>query len=275
MTTAQNHPELDPNKLLVLLAGQSNMAGRGLAGPDDLESITGLLAIRPDGEWAPAVEPITKDRPFIGTFCADGTKIVSPDPWDTILPADGQKVVGVGPGRTFGRLLREANPDRTVGLIPTAVGGTPISSWKPGGIDPVKPESHPFDQAIRLARTAQQSGRITAILWHQGETDAKNINRNYTNDLREVILNFYRELDLDESVPFIAGELADFYRPAIQEHIELVDHALEELATELPFVRIVRLKGLGHRGDNLHFDTAAQHEFGRRCFVEYTRFQAQ
>ena len=45
-----------PDKLLVLLAGQSNMAGRGYAGPDDLTVIPRLMMIRPDFKWQPAVE---------------------------------------------------------------------------------------------------------------------------------------------------------------------------------------------------------------------------
>ena len=57
----------DSEKLLVLLAGQSNMAGRDYAGPDDLMAIPNLLMIRPDGKWQPAIEPITKDRAFVGT----------------------------------------------------------------------------------------------------------------------------------------------------------------------------------------------------------------
>ena len=65
---------MKPEKLLVLLAGQSNMAGRGYAGPDDLAVIPNLLMIRPDGKWQAAVEPITKDRDFIGTFSASGEK---------------------------------------------------------------------------------------------------------------------------------------------------------------------------------------------------------
>ena len=60
----------DPDKLLVLLAGQSNMAGRGYAGPEDLTPVPRLMMIRPDGKWQAAIEPITKDRKFIGTFQA-------------------------------------------------------------------------------------------------------------------------------------------------------------------------------------------------------------
>ena len=72
-------------KLLVLLAGQSNMAGRGYAAPDDLAVIANLLMIRPDGKWQAAVEPITKDRKFVGTFSASGEKIVGNDPFEAAV----------------------------------------------------------------------------------------------------------------------------------------------------------------------------------------------
>ena len=154
----------DTDKLLVLLAGQSNMAGRGYVGPDDLTAIPNLLMIRPDGKWQPAVEPITRDRAFIGTFQASGEKIVGSDPFETVLPQGGQKVVGVGLGRTFGRLLAEANPGRTVGLIPCAVGGTSIAAWMPGGVDDWDPNNYPYDNAVKKAREAQKSGKIVAAV---------------------------------------------------------------------------------------------------------------
>jgi len=259
--------------LLVLMVGQSNMSGRGIAGPDDLVEIPGVLALRPDGRWTPAIEPVTKDRPFVGTFDAEGKKIVSPDPWDNILPAAGGRVVGVGCGRTFGRLLREAFPDRTVGLIPAAVGGTSAAAWKPGGEDDHQPGHRPYDEAIRLAKLAQASGDIVAVLWHQGENDAHKNNLDYLDDLREIVTNFRRDLALGDDVPFIAGELADFYKPEIQSGVWIVDNALHELEREFPFFRVVPLKGLPHKGDHLHFNTEAQHEYGRRCFAEFRKFK--
>ena len=263
-----------PEKLLVLLAGQSNMAGRGYAGPDDLTVIPNLLLIRPDGKWQEAIEPITKDRDFIGTFSASGEKIVSSDPFETVLPQGGQKVCGVGPGRTFGRLLAEANPDRVVGLIPCAVGGTSIAAWMPGGVDDWDPDNYPYDNAVKKAREAQKSGRIVAVLWHQGENDAKKMTPEYTEKLRTVIRNFRCDLQLGPEVPFIAGDMASFYPERIAPHIDIVDHALEILAEEDPSFRYVHTKDLTHRGDNLHYDTASQHELGRRYFEAYRQFKA-
>ena len=73
----------EQEKLLVLLAGQSNMAGRGYAEPEDLTTIPNLLMIRPDGKWQAAIEPITKDRNFVGTFSASGEKVMGQDPFET------------------------------------------------------------------------------------------------------------------------------------------------------------------------------------------------
>ncbi|MBQ9335707.1 MAG: sialate O-acetylesterase [Lentisphaeria bacterium] len=262
----------DPEKLLVLLAGQSNMAGRGYAGPDDLTRIPRLLALRPDLKWQPAVEPITKDRKFIGTFQATGEKIVGSDPFETVLPQGDQKVCGVGLGRTFGRLLAEAEPERTVGLIPAAVGGTSIAAWMPGGVDDHDPGNHPYDVAIERARAAQKSGKIIAVLWHQGENDASKRTEHYTEKLRTVVRNFRHDLKLGLEVPFIAGDMASFYRENIREGIGIVDDALECLAAEDPSFRVVRTKDLTHRGDNLHFNTESLHELGRRYFQVYLEF---
>ena len=262
----------DPEKLLVLLAGQSNMAGRGYAGPDDLTQIPRLLALRPDLKWQPAVEPITKDRKFIGTFQASGEKIVGSDPFETVLPQGDQKVCGVGLGRTFGRLLAESEPERTVGLIPAAVGGTSVAAWMPGGVDDHDPANHPYDVAIERARAAQKTGKIVAVLWHQGENDVNKRTEHYTEKLRTVVRNFRRDLGLGPEVPFIAGDMASFYREGIRERIDIVDDALACLVAEDPSFRVVHTKDLTHRGDNLHFNTESLHELGRRYFEAYREF---
>ena len=262
-----------PDKLLVLLAGQSNMAGRGYAGPDDLTVIPNLLMIRPDGKWQAAIEPITKDRKFIGTFNASGEKIVSDDPFETVLPQDGQKVCGVGPGRTFGRLLAEANPGRAVGLIPCAIGGTSVSAWMPGGSDDWDPDNFPYDQAIRKAAEARKSGKIVAVLWHQGENDAVKQTEHYLEKLRTAVHNFRRDLQLGPEVPFIAGDLASFYEEKIAAHVGIVDDALAALAAEDPSFLTVTTKDLKDRGDRLHFDTASQHELGKRFFAAWQDYR--
>ena len=263
---------METEKLLVLLAGQSNMAGRGYAGEDDLLPVPGVKYIRPDLKWAEAIEPITKDRKFIGTFNADGSKIVSDDPFETVIPGKDQQVVGVGPGRTFGKLLAEANPGKTVGLIPVAVGGTSIAAWQRGGVDEWDPQNFPYDFAIIRAKEAQKSGKIVAILWHQGESDASKQTKNYKEQLTNTVLNFRQDLGLAQNVPFIAGDLASFYAPEINDHTHIVDKALNELEQEIPTFLVVHTKDLTHRGDHLHYDTPSLHELGKRYFTAYQKF---
>ncbi len=254
---------------LVLLAGQSNMAGRGYATPDDLAPLPGVRHLARDLAWREAIEPIHKDRPFVGTFAADGTKRTSPDPWDAVPPQAGDRVVGVGPGRTFGRLLRAFAPDEEVGLVPVAVGGTPVSAWLPGGVDPHDPANHPYDDAIVQARAAQKDGEIVAILWHQGENDASRRTSGYFERMRQVVANFRRDLGLAETVPFIAGTLASFYgdeHPDITAGATAIDAALKELAATTPYVGLVDAHDLEDRGDQLHFCAEAQHILGERYF---------
>lgn len=242
------------------------MAGRGFALPEDLLPVSGVKVFAKDLAFHEAIEPITKDRPFVGTFGPDGVKRVSPDPWDALPLSAGDKVVGVGPGRTFGRLMASEFPGEEICLVPTAVGGTPIAAWLPGGIDPADPANHPYDDAIALAREAQKHGRVCAVLWHQGETDAELRTPDYREKLFSVILNFRRDLSLDDTVPFIMGTLGSFYKESIAEGVPEIDGAMSALAGNLPFVAVVNAKDLGHRGDQLHFDAASQHILGERYF---------
>lgn len=245
------------------------MAGRGAAAPEDLTPIEGVKFLARDFTWREAVEPITKDRPFVGTFGPNGEKRTSPDPWDTVLPGDGDRVIGVGPGRTFARLLRESCPDCEVGIIPAAIGGTPVSAWLPGGTDPADQSYHPYDKAIEFARFAMQEGEIVAILWHQGEGDANLGTPDYLEKLRTVIENFRRDLSLSPQVPFIMGTLASFYGdvyPTITAGLAKVDSAMAAIAADTDYTGVVSTKDLSHRGDNLHFSGEAQHTLGERYF---------
>lgn len=94
--------ELPPKEKfhLFLLAGQSNMAGRGAIAPEDKVPHPRVLMLDRNGNWVPAVDPVHFDKPF----------------------------AGVGPGRRFAILLAESDPSITVGLIPAACGGSPLST---------------------------------------------------------------------------------------------------------------------------------------------------
>jgi len=233
----------DQKKILVLLAGQSNMAGRGEIEAEDRKVIPGLFMINRELQWEPAVEPVTADRSF----------------------------AGVGPGRTFGKLLLEANPGCSVGLVPTAVGGTPISAWKRGGSSPWDKNETPYDSSIRRAKAALKDGEFAVVLWHQGETDGSIKNTHYAADLKEVIGNFREDLALS-GVPFLCGELGHYLKGG-EYYFPQIDTDIRSVVSELPDMGWVSAEGLTDKGDHLHFDSSSAREFGRRYFAEYMRLR--
>ncbi|NLF92523.1 MAG: sialate O-acetylesterase [Oligosphaeraceae bacterium] len=227
---------LQKKKMLVLLAGQSNMAGRGAIEPEDLLEIPGLYKFTAALQWEAAAEPLHFDRAFAGT----------------------------GPGRTFGRLLLLSQPDCPVGLVPCAVGGSPISAWRPGV--EFQAGEHPYDDTIRRARAAQAEGEFAAILWHQGESDAKTQNPDYALELRTLVLRLRAELGLPE-LPFICGELGQFLGP--EYLVGPINAATRAVVAELPRMGYVSAAGLESKGDQLHFSSASARELGRRYFEAF------
>jgi hypothetical protein len=231
----------DPVKLpakekfhLYLLVGQSNMAGRGKVEEEDKTPHDRVLMLGKAGQWVPAVDPMHFDK----------------------------SAAGVGLGKTFGKLMAEANPEITVGLIPCAVGGSPIDSWKPGEF--YKPtNSHPWDDAMKRAKLAQESGTLKGILWHQGESDAnEKLAAAYESKLHALVKAFRKELGDD--VPFLAGQIGQFEDVPWDEYKKQVNQAHLDLPKHLPRTAFVSAEGLKHKGDKVHFDSPSLREFGKR-----------
>lgn len=249
-------------KMLVLLVGQSNMSGRGYLTEEDVTEIPGITAIRRDLAWMPAVDPFNFDR-----LNALGVSNAA-DPFEVKgLEFNGNRRSGVGPGRTFAKCMKTAFPEREIGLIPASIGGTEIAKWFPGAKDDYS-DMHPYDDMLVMAREAMKSGELAAILWHQGETDAKKKNENYKEMLKTVIQNFRRDLDCSK-VPFILGGLGDFLNP--EWNVPAYNQMIRQVASEFDNCGFVSAQGLNHRGDDLHFDTPSQHELGRRYWQEFCR----
>jgi hypothetical protein len=231
-------PSLD----LYLLVGQSNMAGRGQVSAADRQPDPRVLVLNRDNVWVSQGEPIHFDKPGM---------------------------VGVGPGFTFAKLIAGKSPGVTVGLIPCAVGGTPVSRWQPG--------ADLYEQALARARIALKNGRLKGILWHQGEAECGNEKnaRDYAKNLGAVVAGFRRDLSAPD-VPFVAGELGEFLYER-KDHQEpfarIVNEQINLLPSLVPHTAAVSSAGLQHKGDELHFGTEAQKELGRRYFAAFQSLQ--
>lgn len=220
---------------LYLLVGQSNMAGRGTVEAEDKTPHPRVLMLSKTGDWVPAVDPMHFDKP----------------------------AAGVGLGKTFGSLIAEANPGVTIGLIPCAVGGSPIDSWKPGEFYPPT-KSHPWDDAMKRAAIAMQSGTLKGILWHQGESDSTDaLAPGYEAKLHDLIARFRKELNAP-AVPFVAGQMGVFADAPWNAAKKSVDATHRALPSKVRHTAFVSAEGLHHRGDKVHFDSPSYRELGKR-----------
>lgn len=229
---------------LYLLIGQSNMAGRGKVGPEDKIPHPRVLKFTKEMAWAPAVDPLHFDKP---------------------------KIAGVGMGSSFGRVMADANPKVTIGLIPCAVGGTPLSRWQKGG--------DLYKQALERAKVAMKDGTLKGILWHQGESDSGSESnaKSYAARLSQMVKDLRADLGVGE-VPFVAGKLGPF-RPKEDKngkpiYTDLVNEQIAKLPSLAPKCAVAESTGLKDKGDKTHFDTPSQHEFGRRYAAKMQELQA-
>ncbi|MCF7789061.1 MAG: sialate O-acetylesterase [Prosthecobacter sp.] len=220
---------------LFLLVGQSNMAGRGVVEAQDKVVNPRVLMLSKEGKWVPAVDPLHFDK----------------------------AAAGVGLGKTFGQIIAEANPGVTIGLIPCAVGGSPIDAWMPG-VFYAPTKSHPWDDMVKRVEVALPAGTLKGILWHQGESDSTAaLAPTYAAKLSDLVKRL-RELVKAPEVSFIAGQMGVFDGVPWSPEKKVVDQAHRDLPKAVPHTAFVTAEGLNHKGDKVHFDSAAYRELGKR-----------
>ncbi len=222
---------------LFLLIGQSNMAGRGAVEAQDTEPIPRVYMLTKELDWKPAADPMHFDKPAI---------------------------IGVGIGRSFAKVLLKANPSASIGLIPSAFGGSSLEEWNPGG--------KLYADALSRARAAMKSGMLRGILWRQGEADSSGdgLARSYGDRWKRLIGSLREDLGAGK-VPVIVGQLGEFFaRPSAR----IVNEQLATLPLTAARTGFVSSAGLNHKGDNVHFDTPSLREFGRRYGLAYLMLDA-
>lgn len=231
-------------KDLFLLIGQSNMAGRGPLEPEGRPLDEKIWMMDSTDNWVPAKDPVHFDKPA---------------------------AVGVGPGLSFARAVRQALPAHEIGLIPCAVGGSGIDDWQTGARHS-QTGIYPYDEMLARVKKAKKEGRIKAILWHQGEQDS---NPEKAAVYEEKLLHFFTKLRKDigaRKVPVIIATLGDFYVERNPE-AKRINDIIIRVPENLKNVYYVSSSGLDHHGDQVHFGTAAQKELGRRYAEKYLQIR--
>lgn len=145
---------------IFILAGQSNMSGRGGVTNHGQNGIV-------NETWDGIIPPECQSNPNILRLSAGFTWVEAQEPLHQDI--DLGKVCGVGPGMSFANSVVEKDPSfGVIGLVPCAIGGTNISEWVRGGVL--------YNQMIRRTEAAlQRGGKLQALLWYQGESDTQTL----------------------------------------------------------------------------------------------------
>ena len=233
-----------------VLAGQSNMAGRGKI--EDHQEVNEHVLVWDSRKrkWQEARDPIHSDKP---SRC------------------------GVGPGLAFALTLlkKKDYSKRKIGLVPCAVGGTDIETWLSERKDEIT-GLNPWKECVLKTKNALSSSSssnvLCAILWHQGESDCTDTkSKTYGKRLVDVVKKFRTEFE-SSSLPFLCGQLGCFEKKPWNEHYKLVDKSHRMLSTLLPNCAFVSSKGLTSF-DGLHFDTRSAKLLGVRYANEYHKMK--
>ena len=181
-----------------------------------------------------------------------------------------KKIAGVGLGRTFGIEMQKQNPNVKIGLIPCAVGGSLIDSWKPGAFFEGT-KTYPWDDMVKRLEFALEHGELKGVLWHQGESDSKLELAPYYGQKFKQLIRRLRELSNNPELPIVTGEMLRQYLSYNGKNYKgkviypkMVMKAVKVIAKEDDKVEFVGSQGLIDKGDVVHFNSESYRELGKR-----------
>jgi Carbohydrate esterase, sialic acid-specific acetylesterase len=243
-------PKSDGVKVsLFILAGQSNMSGRGtvlLAEPHDPR----IVVFGNDYHWHVASEPV--DDPF------NQVDIVSED-----IDA------GYSPSKAFADALVQRNPKLRIGLIPCAKGASSIAEWQRNLSDQAL-----YGSCLKRARAASTIGQLAGLLVFQGEADAMDaiqfpeheVNPTRWSALFSAFVNDFR-LDLSEpDLPVVYAQIGTNTTPAAFPNWDTVKE--QQRITQLPASAMITTDDLPLM-DNVHFTSESYRLIGTRFAEAY------
>ncbi len=228
--------ELPPrsNLWVFVMAGQSNMAGRGTIDSQDKIRHNRIFAINSKNDIVLAQEPLHFYEP---------------------------SRAGLDCGMSFStEMLKSALDNVSILLIPAAVGGSSIEQW-------INDETHREVKLLsnfkRRLQIALKHGTLKGVLWHQGESDAhkEETIKKYRENM-ETLFKKFREIGKKESLPIVVGKLGSF--AVDQGNWDKINQAIEAYSRVDEFCKVIETNDLNHKGDQVHFNSEAQRAIGKR-----------
>jgi len=226
------------NVWVFLLAGQSNMAGRGFVEPQDTLPNKRILTIDVAGKLIYAKEPLHFYEPTRN---------------------------GLDCGYSFANTLIKHIPDNiTILILPTAIGGSSISQWLgDSSYRGVKLLTN-FRDKVAIGK---KYGQIKAVLWHQGESDANKTAILLYKDRLAQLFTVFRSVIQNNQLPVLVGELGSYSNN--NQNWQLINQAIHNYSLQDMNVSVISTTEFIHRGDTVHFNSEGQRLLGERFAQVY------
>jgi Carbohydrate esterase, sialic acid-specific acetylesterase len=214
---------LEPEADIYILAGQSNMSGRGIVPqvtPPELVPDPSIMLYGNDGVWRVANEPLDTAAAQIDTVSTDTN-------------------AGVGPGLAFAKMMRRRNPRRPIILVPCAKGGTSLKQWSPD-----VSRATLYGSCLARVREVTPRGRLAGLLWYQGESDARDqVSASQWGEGFEALMTAFRT---DLAAPNLSILMVGIADPP----------KVGRFADQFPFWSIVQQEQANMTGKNMHYVSA-------------------
>lgn len=233
---------------IFLALGQSNMAGRGKVEEQDIYPIPGAYLFNADDEWEVAQVQFVNNK-WLGFNRYSSVK-------------DEKKYQGLGPAVYFAKTLAEALSDtgREIGIVCNARGDTSIEQWQKGYAG--SEDFNLYEEAVRRAKIAKESGTLKGIIWHQG---CANVNSTgYIEKFIKFVTDLRNDLECPD-LPIIVGEIAGFgdSEEKRDKRMNFIRNYLKELPKYVEHCYLISSAGNSDIGDKSHFDSRAQRKMGK------------
>jgi len=239
-----------------LLAGQSNMSGRGAVG--------GVATLRPDLD-APQTDVVhwhNRNNPSITN-----------SGWETLATGQGASSSEIGPELSLGRALAEAYPDYQVALLKYSEGATNLDAeWDPKDAATTAYMYNglleSMGNALGMLAADGLSFEVAGLFWMQGERDSRfaDMAGRYEANLVDLIAAVRAQTG-QADLPFVIGRVADDLHPGDYPELGNVRAAQAAVAASDDLVALVDTDAFGMNSDDLHFSTAGQLALGE-AFAE-------
>ena len=248
--------EVDPNFYIYICFGQSNMEGNAQWEAQDVGNVDPRFQML-------ATCNFDNPKRTLGNWYTAECPIVSP-------------VGKLGPTDYFGRTMVKELPDKKIGVIAVAMGGSPIEMFDKDLYEQKYKDNYnewwaqiarnyyganPYGRIIEMAKKAQEVGVIKGILLHQGESN--NGDEKWPGMVKKIYKDMLSDLGLKAAdVPIFVGETeyADMGGSCSWHN-----HVVAKIPEVIPTGHVVSAEGIPGNGvDPWHFSAAGYRTLGKR-----------